>query len=143
MITFQESAMISAPVEKVFAYIADPDQIPNWRKDVPGISQLSGATGVGTTFCEEVNFMGKKQLLMKVTEYSPNKKLVIEAQSGMPLLPTQSFSFSSQGDNTQIDLTVTMKVSGIFRLMQPLLPKQLKKIWRGYFKALNENLKTN
>ena len=95
MITFQESAMISAPVEKVFAYIADPDQIPNWRKDVPGISQLSGATGVGTTFCEEVNFMGKKQLLMKVTEYSPNKKLVIEAQC--PCFRPNPFHFQVRG----------------------------------------------
>ena len=142
MITFQESTIIPVSIEKVFSYVADPNQIPNWRRDVPGISRLSGVPNVGTTFYEQVNFMGKKQLLMKVTEYLPNRKLVIEAQSGMPLLPTQSFSFSSSGSGTKIDLTVTMKVSGIFKLLQPVLPRQLKKIWRGYFKALNENLKT-
>ena len=140
MVTFDQSGIIDAPVEKVFAYIADPRKIPEWRKDVPGISQVSGASNVGTSFYEDVNFMGKKKLLMKIVEFIPNKKIVIEAQSGMPLLPTQEFTFTPQGNKTKVDLEVTMKVSGFFRLMQPMLPKQLKKIWAGYFQNLNQML---
>ena len=141
MITFQESAIIFAPIEKVFAYIADPNQIPKWRKDVPSVDGFSGSPSVGVTFNEQINFMGKKQLLMKIIEYSPNDRIVIQAQHGMSLLPTQSFSFINQGANTKINLTVSMKVHGMFRLLQPILAKQLKKIWQGYFRNLNENLK--
>jgi len=140
MVTFNQSATINAPVEKVFAYIADPQKIPEWRKDVPGISRVSGMPSVGTTFYEDVNFMGKKKLLMKITEFIPNKRIVIEAQSGMPLLPTQEFTFTRQGNKTNVDLAVIMKVSGFFILMQPMLPMQLKKIWAGYFQNLNQIL---
>lgn len=138
MITFKQSGLINASLEKVFAIISDPKQIPHWRIDVPKITEISGDTQVGTTFLEEVHFMGTKQLLMKVTEYIPNKKLVIEAQSGMSMLPTQSFTFSLEENKTRVDLSVTMKVSGFFKLMEFMLPGQLKKIWAKYFENLNQ-----
>jgi len=138
MFTFKQVGLIDAPVEKVFAVVSDFSQIPRWRKDVPGITQISGATAIGTSFLEEVNFMGKKQLLMKVIDFVPNQRLVIEAQHGMNLLPTQSFLFIAEGNKTRIDLTVVMRVSGLFKLMQFILPAQLKKTWTGYFVNLND-----
>jgi uncharacterized protein YndB with AHSA1/START domain len=140
MITFKQSGIINAPVEKVFSVVSDPKRIPEWRNDVPGISDISGEMKVGTTFVEEVHFMGTKQLLMKVTEYIPNKKLVIEAQSGMPMLPTQSFTFTLEGNKTRIDLSVIMRTSGFFRMMEFMLPAQLKKIWGRYFINLDQLL---
>ena len=138
MISFKQSALINAPIEKVYAVVADPGRIPEWRTDVPRISELSGKTMVGTTFVEVVHFMGTKQLLMKVTEYVPNKKLVIEAQSGMPILPTQTFTFTPEGNATRIDISVLMRTSGFFMMMEFMLPAQLKKIWEKYFMNLNE-----
>ena len=140
MISFKQSALIKAPIEKVYAVVADPARIPEWRTDVPRISELSGKTMVGTTFVEVVHFMGTKQLLMKVTEYVPNKKLVIEAQSGMPILPTQTFTFAPEGHATRIDVSVLMRTSGFFMMMEFMLPAQLKKIWEKYFINLNELL---
>ena len=81
--------------------------------------------------------MGTKQLLMKVTEFVPNKKLVIEAQSGMPMLPTQTFTFTPEGNGTRINLSVVMKTSGFFTMMEFMLPAQLKKIWEKYFVDLD------
>mgnify|MGYP002136875543 CR=1 FL=1 len=138
MINFNQSTTIEASIEKVFGIISDPKKIPLWRNNVPKISDISGTTQVGTTFLEEVHFMGTKQLLMKVTEFIPNKKIVIEAQSGMSMLPTQSFTFSENGNTTQVELSVTMKVSGFFKLMEFMLPAQLKKIWGKYFENLNQ-----
>ena len=74
MVTFNQSGTISAPAEKVFAYISNPQKIPEWRKDVPGISQISGTPSAGTTFYEDVNFMGKKKLLMKIIEFISEKR---------------------------------------------------------------------
>lgn len=138
MITFKQSAIINAPVEQVFSLVSDPKRIPDWRKDVPRISEISGEMKVGTTFVEEVHFMGNKRLLMKVTEFIPNKKLVIEAQSGMPMLPVQSFTFTPDGNKTRIDLSVVMKTSGFFSMMEFMLPAQLKKIWENYFTSLDQ-----
>jgi len=138
MIHFKQSALINAQLEKVFNVVADPDQIPRWRTEVPAITQVSGPTKEGTTFLEEVNFMGKKQLLMKVKQFIPNQKIVIEAQSGMSLLPSQSFTFIREGNKTRIDLDVSMKVTGFFILMQFMLPSMLKKTWAKYFVNLDK-----
>ena len=97
MVTFKQSAIIRAPVEKVFACVANPKRIPEWRTDVPGISGISGETKTGTTFEEEVNFLGRKKLLMKVTDYTPGKRIIIQGLSGMAILPTQSFTFTPEG----------------------------------------------
>ena len=140
MITFEQVGKINAPVEKVFGYMSNISKIPEWRTDVPQVSDISGATAVGTTFSETVNFMGKKQLRMKVVEFIPNQKLVIQAQSGMALLPTQSFTFIPKGNGTEVRIQVTMKTSGLFRLMEPMLPAQLKKIWAKYFENVAQNL---
>jgi uncharacterized protein YndB with AHSA1/START domain len=138
MITFKQSAKINAPVEQVFSVVSDPKRIPEWRRDVPRISEISGEMKVGTTFVEEVHFMGNKHLLMKVTEFIPNKKLVIEARSGMPMLPLQSFTFTPEGNKTRVDLSVIMKTSGFFSMMEFMLPAQLKKIWERYFENLDK-----
>ena len=140
MITFKQSGIINAPVEKVFSVVSDPKRIPEWRNDVLRITDISGETKVGTTFVEEVHFMGSKHLLMKVIEHIPNKKLVIEAQSGMPMLPVQSFTFTAEGNKTRIDLSVVMRTSGFFSMMEFMLPAQLKKIWEKYFINLNQLL---
>jgi uncharacterized protein YndB with AHSA1/START domain len=140
VITFEQVGKINAPIERVFAYISDISKIPDWRTDVPRVSNLSGPTAVGSTFLEEVNFMGKKQLLMRVVEFVPNRKLVIEAQSGMALLPTQSFTFVPEDGGTEVRLQVTMRTSGLFRLMEPMLAGQLKKTWAKYFQNASQNL---
>jgi len=138
MISFRHSGIIHAPVKEVFAIVADPEKIPLWRKDVPAITHMSGRPMAGTTFLEEVHFMGKKKLLMKITEFIPDKKIVIEGQSGMAMLPSQKFAFISEGSNTRLDLEVNMKVSGVFKLMEFILPAMLKKIWKKYFVSLDQ-----
>lgn len=140
MKVFHQTGFIDAPVEKVFAYISDFTKIPEWRPDVPNISRISGETKLGTTFWEEVRLISRNPILMKVIEFVPNKRLVIQGQTGMSLLPTQSFSFAADGDKTRIDLLVTMKVSGFYKLMEFMLPSQLRKFWVRYFENLNRIL---
>jgi uncharacterized protein YndB with AHSA1/START domain len=140
MATFSQSATIAAPVEKVFEVLSDPALIPKWRTDVPGISEINGGSAVGTTFTEAVNFMGKKSLKMKVTEFEPDRRLTISALDGMSILPTQHFTLTSTPEGTRIQLDVDLKVSGAMKILAPLFPPKFKKIWAGYFENLNTYL---
>ncbi len=132
--------MINARIEKVFAVVSDPKRIPEWRNDVPRISQISGESKVGTTFVEEVHFMGTKHLLMRITEHVPNKKLVIAAQSGISILPVQTFIFDAKGNTTRLEVSVLMKTSGFVTMIEFMLPGQLKKHWEKYFINLDQLL---
>src|SRR6266404_5580304 len=140
MPSFSQTAFIGASPEKIFSIISDPLQIPNWRKDVPAITEVSG-TGSATIFTEDVNFMGRKKLRMKITEFEPPMRLTITAQSGMSILPTQSFTLTPKDSGTHIQLDVDLKVSGLMKLMAPIFPAQFKKIWAAYFKNLDAYIK--
>src|SRR6476646_5489828 len=113
---FSQTAFINASPEKVFSIISDPAQIPKWRTDVPGIHDIIGSES-GMTFIEDVNFMGKKKLFMKVIEFQENKRLTITAQSGMSILPTQSFTLIAKDSGTEIKLDVDLLVTGPLKLM--------------------------
>jgi uncharacterized protein YndB with AHSA1/START domain len=139
MAHFTLESTINAPREKVFAVLADPTLIPRWRTDVPGITNVSGA-GDRMTFTEEVRFMGKKELQMKVTQYSPPTSLRIVAMNGMSILPTQSFELWGEGGKTKVVLSVDLRISGPMKLFAPLFPTQFRKIWTGYFQNLERYL---
>lgn len=135
---FSISAGIHAPAERVFAIVKNPALIPQWRTDVPEIFNIKGTGEAGTTFTEKVNFMGSKNLEMKVTEFEANRKIVISGERGMAILPTQSFSFVSKGNSTQVTLEVTIRTTGFFRIMEGLFPSMFKKIWAKYLVRLDE-----
>ncbi len=143
MVHFSHRGLIKAPVDLVFSVLSDPSKIPQWRKDVPKVSDVRLPVQKGSTYIEEVHFMGTKQLLMEVTEYLPNKRLVITGRQGMPMLPTQTFVLATHPEGTQLSLEVEMRVSGVWRLLSPLLPGMLKKIWKGYFRDLELLLKAS
>jgi len=143
MIKFSQTGIIHASVSDVFAVLADPSKIPLWRKDVPGISAISGPTKVGSTFVEEVHFMGTKLLQMEILEFEPNQRLVIRGIHGMPLLPTQTFLLAPHAEGCSLSLSVEMRVSGLWMLIAPLLPMMLKKIWKQYFLDLEALLRNS
>jgi len=141
MVHFSHRGIIQASAASVFSVLSDPAKIPLWRKDMPKISNIVLPIQSGSTFVEEVHFMGTKQLLMVITELRPVEKLVIVGKSGMPLLPTQTFTLASHPEGTELSLDVEMNVTGVWRLLSPLLPMMLRKIWKGYFRDLDALLK--
>ncbi len=54
------------------------------------------------------------------------------------MLPMQSFIYTPEGNKTRIDLSVEMRTSGFFSMMEFMLPAQLKKIWERYFVNLDQ-----
>jgi uncharacterized protein YndB with AHSA1/START domain len=145
MTSFSISAVVDAPVDQVYSIISNPNRISEWRTDVLEISNLSGPTNVGATvgatFVETVNFMGRKRLAMRFTEVEPNRRLVIRAESGMSVLPTQAFTLTPEGGKSKITLDVDLRITGFLTLMAPLFPAQFKKIWAKYFENLNALVK--
>jgi len=56
MFTIQQSVTIARPVEQVFAFLADTNNIPRWRPDVLEARSAGGPVRVGSQFDEVINF---------------------------------------------------------------------------------------
>ena len=116
MITVHRSITINRPIETVFEFVSDPSRIPEWRKDVIACTGSSNRD-VGTEFIEKINFMGKKDFTMKIREFVPNRREVIENIAGPGARPIQTFAFTADGKNTRLDVQVEMRTFGFFRLL--------------------------
>jgi uncharacterized protein YndB with AHSA1/START domain len=132
MFTIQQNVTIARPVDQVFAFLAEPDNIPRWRPDVLEVTSGGGRLQMGSEFDEVINFGGRKTQTFRVNVFEPNETLEVVAIAGLGIRPTQRYALSSSDGTTTISIRVTVRTQGLFRLMEPLLPKMIAAKWRNY-----------
>jgi uncharacterized protein YndB with AHSA1/START domain len=132
MFTVEQQITIERPVAEVFAYFADPNNTPRWRPEVLEVRDVSGPLAAGATFSEVVSFMGRKTYTMRVTDFSPERRVTIEATTGPSALPTQTFRFEPVADGTRFSMRADVRTTGLFRALEPLMPRMFRKLWAGY-----------
>ena len=140
MFTVEQHICINRPVAEVFGYVTNPANIPRWRADVLGITGADGSVSIGSQFEELVNFMGHKTYTMRVTEYQPHRRAVIQAIAGPGVSPTQTFEFEPSDSGTHFSVCAQVRTAGMFRLMEPMMPGMFKKTWGQYLANLKQIL---
>jgi uncharacterized protein YndB with AHSA1/START domain len=140
MFTVEQSIIINCPVEEVFGYVTNPANIPQWRPDVLGVNGADGSVAAGFQFEELVNFMGRKTYTMRVIDYQPNRREVIQAIAGPGVSPTQTFEFEPADGGTRFSVCAQVRTAGMFRLMEPMMPGMFKKTWGQYLTNLKQIL---
>src|SRR3954454_10120004 len=79
----QQEIVIGAPPEAVFAYLAQPERLPEWTPGVVSVRQTSpGPVGVGTTTEALVEAFGVRQTLLgRCTAFDPSRRLSVTNES--------------------------------------------------------------
>lgn len=110
MAIVEKTAEFGIPVDKLFVLIADVGRWPEWIPALTSVSNVSGS-GVGTTYDWEFKlgplpaFSGKGE----VVEFVPNERIGVKTE-GLP--SNWLFSFSDQGDQSQITLAIEYDIPG-------------------------------
>ena len=84
----ERGIFINAPIEKVFDYAAEPDNVPKWVRSCIEIWERSeGPVAVGTTYRELAAVPGGRKIkcINKVTELNRPHKFVQETENGIRL----------------------------------------------------------
>jgi uncharacterized protein YndB with AHSA1/START domain len=83
----QREIVIGAPPEAVFAFLAQPERLPEWTPGVVSVRRTStGPIGVGATTEAQVEAFGVRQTLLgRCTAFEPGRRLVVanETASGI------------------------------------------------------------
>ena len=110
MASAEKTAEFNVPVEKVFNFIADIGQWPEWVPPLTNVSNLSGS-GVGTTYDWEFKLgpLPKFSGTGEVIKFIPNRRLEVQTH-GVP--SSWLFAFSDRGDQSVIKLTIEYDVPG-------------------------------
>ncbi len=128
MIDLQVSVHIDAPVETVFGYSTDNQNDPHWMEEVTRVEQTSdGPIGVGSTFRNYVDFMGKTfDDSHEVVEYQPNERMTIVQQTG-PVPFKATYLYEPVAGRTVFTMQIEAETKGFFKAVEPIVRRRLAK----------------
>ena len=100
MLKFQITIDVDRPVEEVFAFLADFENVPKWNYFVLRVTKTSdGPIAVGTTY-HQVRKTDEQDF--RIAELQPNHKITVETLPRSSPQFTRHFTLQAQGTATHI-----------------------------------------
>ena len=129
MINIQASTIIHCPVEKVFAFVANFENLPQWERDFLEVQQeTSASSGVGATYNCLLTFPGPTTISQfEITEYVPNHKITYRSEPTRPIVPKGSFLFEPVTGGTKITSMTQPEFHGFAGLMEGIMASSIEK----------------
>ena len=140
MIQHEVAIHLDQPVKKVFAFLAEPKNLPKWQSNLIEIEQLTeGPLRVGTRV-REVRRLGQRPSENKaeVKVFEPNKRFDLKTMTEPEV--TVSYSFETEDSGTRLKYRFVMLTSGLMRLLEPLIASSIKKQSASDFETLKRVL---
>ncbi len=124
MVKVGKSISINAPVEKVFKYIDDPLNSPEWIPSTIDATDVSGS-GVGQHYRWTYKMAG---VLIKgettTTEYIPNERIVTQIKGGITCTWITSFKAQDGGTIMDLDIEYTIPIPVLGKLAEKIVLKR-------------------
>ena len=143
MIKFEMSETIKRSLEEVFAFVVNPENEPKWHPGIIATERITdGAIGLGSKWRETFNGMGVKgEVILEITEYEPNQKVVFRGTQVGPVEPIFTLAFEEVKNGTKVSYIVEPKVKGeVPRLIVPLIASRGKRELKKYLTKLKDTL---
>ena len=136
-VRIEADVVINRPVEEVFAYSGNPENNVKWQVHRRGsVITSEGPIGVGTTYTDEVQFLGRRiKEIFEITEYDPNRKVSQKSISG-PMGVKGSLIWESVEGGTKVAVVGEADPRGLWRLIKPMIAREGKKEWESSFAKL-------
>jgi carbon monoxide dehydrogenase subunit G len=128
MIEFSGTTDVARSQSHVFAFVSNLENLPKIQSEVVKSTVLDpGPVQVGTRF-EEIVKIGPRQVTARcvVVEYEPERRLAFRAES--PALHYDAHILvEPAGSGCRVTLEGTVRLQGLWRLLQPLLAADVRK----------------
>jgi uncharacterized membrane protein len=100
VLEFENTIRIDRPVDEVFAFLSDFENIPKWNYYVLEVKQLSeGLIGIGTTYHQ---VRKTDEQYFRITEFEPNQTVAVETLPQSSPALQMRFTLHEEGDTTRI-----------------------------------------
>ena len=119
---FEGSAVVNRPIETVWSFISDPHNAALWGRGVSDIVITSnGPVGLGTTL--RLSMSGSK-MEARVIRYETGKTMTLQFTSGPVRGSKLTYSVESVEGKTRLTTDLEMRLSGVWKLMSPILTRR-------------------
>ena len=129
MVNVLTEIIISLPVDKVSAYVSNPDNASEWYKNIISAEwKTPKPMAVGTQVAFNAKFLGRKlSYTYEFVEFIPGEKLVMKTAEGpFPMETTYTWETTDDG-KTKMTLRNRGIPSGFSKLMAPMMATAMKK----------------
>jgi uncharacterized protein YndB with AHSA1/START domain len=141
MARIEINLVIDRPVEEVFAFVSNSENLPRWRSTVLECKKTSkGPLGVGGTFSSRLTFLGRQfDGNIVVTEHEPNRIYASKMAEGPFPLATR-YVLEPVENGTHVSFVVEGAPGGFFKFAEPLVVSMAKRAYEADLHNLKEML---
>ena len=127
MIMIETSVIINRPVEEVWKFVSNLENLRQWDYGGLEARQTSeGPIGVGSTFQTQRQFLGRPlRESVRISEYVPNRIMAFPF-SGWSFSGQNRTTFEPVGGGTRMTSTSEVELAGWLKLMTPIFPSMLR-----------------
>lgn len=123
---FTNTIRIDRATAEVFAFLADPENNPQWNYAISETRKTSeGPVGVGSSFLQVRTVPEHSEEALEVTEYEPDRRFAIRGDLG-PFHGDVSYVLDPAQGGTIITNAVDVKAAGPAKLIAPLAATRVK-----------------
>lgn len=117
---FSNEITIERSLHDVFAFVADPENVPKWNYAIVETRKTSeGPVGVGTTYRQVRSVPDRSEESFEVTELEPDRRFAIHGGLG-PFVGTLTYDFEDVGGTTRLTNDADLEASGLLKLAAPI-----------------------
>lgn len=126
-IHYEVQGEIDRPIEDVFDYITDVSHDPEWIGSVSSVKPPESGMAEGVTWTRTVDApFGSTEIVLECTEFERPTRFSYQAQQGMMggrLRNALVTELSATNGRTAVTAAPTIEVSGVLRLLSPLVKR--------------------
>ena len=117
--------LIDRPRGDVFAFLADPENDPQWRSGVLDLTHVSGS-GVGARYAQGVKGPGGRRIPadIEITEFDPGQSIAFQTLTG-PVRPRGRYLLSAAEGGTRVRFNLDADLRGFKRLMSSMVQRTM------------------
>lgn len=142
MVRLHETRLIERPVDEVFEYTADFENVAEWDPGIASATRVGdGPIGVGSKYDVVVSF-GASQIPMtyEITEFAENERVVLVGK-GENIEAIDEIRFDDHGDGrTVVDYTADLRFHNFIKYVTPLMGPIFKRVGEKAVDGLAEAL---
>jgi uncharacterized protein YndB with AHSA1/START domain len=124
MAKLEREVIINAPVEKVFQFVATPENFPEVWPSMVDVTDVEALPGGGHKFSWVYKMAGVKlNGESETVEYEENRRMVSETKGGIQSRFVWNFSTEGDGTKLQVDIEYTVPVPVAGKLAEGVVAK--------------------
>lgn len=127
MAVIESSIQINRPVETVFAFVTDLNNLKALNSSITSVT-LNGPFAVGTHYITKVQAAGREfSSEAEIVAIEPNKKFAVKTLAAPPASPvTNTYVFEPVGGGTKLTVSMDTVVMAPMPGMEDMIKGQLK-----------------